>query len=237
MDDTSLLAFKTIFCFVKELADAFGTRQHSLMLYHRLMEKTNFMHTKAVKKHLDIFRGFCVNNSDAIQAKNANMIKSGVIKYSDRVFIDMNRLFELADKDTSGVMWKHILAITAYLDPASNAKQILKDTMNNKKIQGEPGVEEEFLSGLIEKVESSINPDEIKDPLQVVNQIMSSGVFNDLMTNMQDGLSSGKLDLGKLMGTVQGMMGKMGGGEGENSGGIDMGAMMSMMSGIVNRDN
>jgi hypothetical protein len=235
MDDTSLLAFKTIFCFVKELSDVFGTRQHSLLLYHRLMEKTNFMHTKAVQKHLDIFRGFCVNNSEAIQSKNANFIKFGVIKYSDRVFIDMNRLFELADKDTVLVMWKHILAISAYLDPGSNAKKILKETMEDKRKQGEQGVEEEFLSGLIEKVESSIDSEEINDPLQVVNKIMSSGVFNDLMTNMQDGLSSGKLDLNKLMGTVQGMMGKMGGNGDNTGGGIDMGAMMSMMSGMVSQ--
>jgi hypothetical protein len=231
MDDVSLLAFKTIFCFIKELSDVFGTRQHSLMLYHRLMEKTSFMHTKAVQKHLSLFRGFCVNNAEAIQTKNVKLLRSGIIKYSDRVFIDMNRLFELADKETVEVMWKHILAITAYLDPSSNAKQLLKETMDEKKKQGENGLEEEFLSGLIEKVESSINPEEIKDPLQAVNKIMTSGVFNDLMSNMQNGLSSGKLDLNKLMGTVQGMMGKMGGGGGGNE--MDMGAMMNMMSGLM----
>jgi hypothetical protein len=103
--------------------------------------------------------------------------------------------------------------------------------MDEKKNQGENGLEEEFLSGLIEKVESSINPEEIKEPLQAVNKIMTSGVFNDLMSNMQNGLSSGKLDLNKLMGTVQGMMGKMGGGGGGNE--MDMGAMMNMMSGLM----
>jgi len=232
MDDTSLLSFKTIFCFVKELSDAFGTKQHSLLLYHRLMEKTNFLHTKAVHKHITFFKGFCVANSEAIQSKNYKLIKSGVIKYSERVFIDMNRLFELADKDTVEVMWKHILAITAYLDPSSNAKQILKETMDSKKNKGEKGgVEEEFLTGLIKKVESSIDPDEIQDPMQAVNKIMSSGVFTDLLSNMQDGISSGKLDLNKLMGTVQGMMGNMGG----DDGGMDMGNMMSMMSGLVNQ--
>ena len=230
MDDISLLAFKTIFCFVKELSDAFGTKQHSLLLYHRLMEKTNFLHTKAVHKHITFFKGFCVANSDAIQSKNYKLIKSGVIKYSERVFIDMNRLFELADKETREIMWKHILAITAYLNPNSNAKQILKETMDNTQNQGEQGLEEEFLSGLIKKVESSIDPDEIQDPMQAVSKIMSSGVFTDLMSNMQDGLSSGKLDLNKLMGTVQGMMGNMGGEGG--GGGIDM---MSMMSGLMNQ--
>jgi hypothetical protein len=234
MDDLSLLAFKTIFCFVKELSDAFGTKQHSLLLYHRLMEKTSFMHTKAVQKHLALFRGFCVQNADAVKSKNVKLIKSGVIKYSDRVFIDMARLFEMADKETVDVMWKHILAITAYLDPSSNAKKLLKDSMDEKKSQGETGIEEEFLSGLIEKVESSINPEEIKDPLQAVNKIMTSGVFNDLMTNMQSGLSSGKLDLTKLMGTVQGMMGKMGGGGG-GGGEIDMSAMMNMVTGLMDK--
>jgi hypothetical protein len=45
--------------------------------------------------------------------------------------------------------------------------------------------------------------------MEMVSGLMQSGVFNDLISGMQGGLSDGSLDMGKLMGSVQGMMAKM----------------------------
>ena len=39
---------------------------------------------------------------------------------------------------------------------------------------------------------------------------MKSGVFNDLISGMNDGIQDGSLDLGKLMGTVQKMCSSLG---------------------------
>jgi len=144
------------------------------------------------------------------------------------------------DKDTTEIIWKHILTISAILDPSNNAKKILKENIERNKSKGADSKEEEFISSLIDKVEKSIDPSQVSDnPMQAISQMMSSGIITDLIGNMQSGLSNGDLDLSKLMGTVQGMMSKMGGPDISQGGGMggmpgmpDMSAMMSMFSGM-----
>ena len=47
------------------------------------------------------------------------------------------------------------------------------------------------------------------NPMDTINNLMQSGVFNELISGMQTGLSDGSLDMSKLMGSVQGMMTKL----------------------------
>ena len=58
MDDSSVLKFKAITSFVNDLNEEFGTKQKSISLYHRLLEKTGIIHTTPVLKHIDCFPPF-----------------------------------------------------------------------------------------------------------------------------------------------------------------------------------
>ena len=55
---------------------------------------------------------------------------------------------------------------------------------------------------MIEKVEENVNIDS-SNPLEAVSSIMNSGIFTELLSNMNNGLQDGSLDLGKLVGTVE----------------------------------
>jgi hypothetical protein len=111
-----------------------------------------------------------------------------------------------SDKETSVIIWKHLLTIWGLIDPLSQAKNTLKEMSvesDNK--------ESNFLNSIIEKVESSVDPEKMNgsNPMETINNLMQSGVFNELITGMQSGLSDGSLDMNKLMGSVQGMMTKL----------------------------
>lgn len=235
MDDSSLMSFKAIASFVTDLNEVFGKRQKSLALYARLIEKTGITNEKPILKHIDAFRSVCIANREALQTQDKSKLADVQISYSDRVYIDLKHIFNMAEKEpeTIPIIWKHLLTISALLDPSSNAKKILKENVDKSKIIGGDSKEEKFLSSLIDKVEQSINPDELNgNPMSAISSIMSSGVITDLIGNMQSGLSNGDLDLNKLMGTVQGMMSKMGGMPGGNGGmgGMpDLSSMMNMM--------
>lgn len=192
-----LIAFKAISEFTKELSQNFTTKDknHSLKLYEHLLNKTTLSHDKAIKKHVDVFKTFCIENRDAIKNKNISLLKNKKIYYSNRVFIDFSSIFKESDKDTTNIIWKHLLTISALVDPAGKAKDVLKNSSGTK--------EGEFLNNIIDKVESSVNPN--SNPLEAISSLMSSGVFNDLITGMNNGIQNGELDLGKLMGTVQTM--------------------------------
>lgn len=198
--DTSLVTFKAISTFSSSLEEIFGKRQRPLKLYVRLLTRTTLSHEKAIKKHIEAFREFCTANREALETKDAKKLVKNKIIYSERVYIDMSRIFSAADKETTNIIWEHLLTIAALVDPTGKARQILKESAK----KGNSATEANFLTDIIGKVEKHVDPE--ADPMQAVASIMQSGVFADLVGGMGSGLQDGSLDLGKLMGTVQSMV-------------------------------
>ena len=225
--DTSLVTFKALSNFCISLEEVFGKKQRSLKLYVRLITKTTLSHEKAIKKHIKAFRDFCISNRDALEVKDASKLTMDKISYSERVFIDIKSILSIADKETTAVIWKHLLTISALVDPTGKARQILKDS---SKKSGGSGLEENFLSDIIGKVEKHVDPD--ANPMDAISSIMKSGVFAELIGGMGDGLQNGSLDLGKLMGTVQSMVSNLS--EGEGGGGGEGMDLISSMMGSMN---
>ena len=226
--DTSLICFKAISNFTSELGELFSKKQRSLKLYCRLINKTTIVHDKSIKKHIDAFRRFCVTNRDAIVKKSVDDLTMSKISYSQRVFIDMIEIFNLSDKDTANVIWQHLLCISAIVDPAGKAKELLKENLAAGKTGGD---ETNFLTDIIDKVEANVDPD--ASPMEAVSSIMKSGIFTDLIGGMNNGLENGSLDIGKLMGAVQGMVGQLGdktGGDPQAEGAMNM--LSTMMGGL-----
>ncbi len=230
MEDNNLIIFKAISNFVRDLNDNFGTKQRSLQLYSRLISKTKIIHEGPIKKHVDAFNVFCTENKDAISTKNKNGLKCNKITYSDKVYINMGLIFQQSNKQEMSAIWKHLLTIMALLDPSSKAKSVLRESLHSS---GE--AEQNFLTNIIDKVETNIDPSSTSNPMEAVSKIMSSGIFTDLVGGMSSGLQSGELDLGKLMGSVQNMVGSLQaqtGGE-TPEGMPDLSAMMGQMTNMM----
>ena len=206
ISDTSLITFKAISNFTSDLGSVFSDTHRSLKLYSHLINKTTISHDKPIQKHIDAFKSFCVSNREAIADKNIKGLKQHRITYSKRVFIDMNNILKEADKETVSIIWKHLLTISAIVDPTGKARKILKECSEKKGMDSD-GTEIDFLSDIISKVEQNVDPN--ANPLDAVSSIMKSGVFTDLVNGMGDGLQNGSLDLNKLMGTVQKMVTKL----------------------------
>lgn len=195
--NNNIVAFEAISNFVTELSSVFDN--HSLKLYERLISKTTPSHDKFVKKHLELFKDFCVINREGIVDKNSKKFKQPKIEYSTKIYIDFLTIFNDADKQTTKAIWNHLLTISALVDPESNAKAILKSFKDSN--------EENIFTDVFSKVEEHITPG--MNPMQAVSVIMSSGVFTDLLSSMNSGMQDGSLDLGKLLGSVQKMCGDL----------------------------
>jgi hypothetical protein len=156
------------------------------------------------------------------------------------------------DAETEEAIWKHLIYLSARTNPNESALRLLKSVISSKReskqedrgegksggininIPGE-GKEKEFLTNIMNKVENCIDPN-ASNPLQAISTIISSGLINELVSDMGQGIESGSLNLNSLMGTVQTMVSGMGGasaGEGgapsNPLGGIDMTSIASMM--------
>ena len=199
-----LKSFQSIVKFVEDLSTEFGNKQHSLVLYNRLVSKTKITHQDAVKRHLQAFHEFVTKNGEAIIEKNISKLRNPIIFYSNKVNIKTDEIFKMADKQTTEVIWKHLLVIMNSLDPNTKALNVLKKSLEEKTH------ESEFLSSLVSKIENTVDPS-TTDPMSAIMGLMSNGVFTDVISSMNSGMQNGTLDMGKLFNTVQGMMTSLGG--------------------------
>lgn len=223
-EETLLLGFKCISTFVAELESVFGSKNKALRLYKRLISKTQITHDQAVNKHFNLFKNFCFKNREAILEKNVSKIVDKKVEYSERVYIDFGFIFNNSESDVLDVIWNHLLTISAIVDPLSRAKEILK----NNKIQTSEGEEEDFLLKIMNKLEGKINP-ETNNPMEAVSGILQSGILNELMSD----IGSKKMDLGKLLGSVQKLVGKMGNEMGDSDDSKNTMNMINTMMGTL----
>lgn len=207
--DNIVFLFKCIVNFIHDLNELYGEDQKSLQLYNLLMEKTGIVHQEPIKKHIKIFYDFCKENEDAILEKNVENMKQWKIVYSDKVFIDLESIYNESDEENRQILWQHFITLLAILIPTSRAKEILSLQKKEKQQQGSETHEEDFLSNIIQKVSSSINVEDNNDPTKMMSNLMSSGIFSELVDDMNNGFNNGDLDLGKMMSSLQGVMGNL----------------------------
>ena len=204
MDNSSVLIFKSITSFINDLHLEFGSKFKSISLYHRLLEKTGLVHTNPILKHIECFKTFFNDNKEAMVSTDMTKMVNTKISYSDRVYVDIGLVLKNTDEENSKIIWQHLLTLWGLIDPTSQAKE------NLKQLTEEKTTENDFLNNIIEKVEKSIDPNQVSgNPMEMVSSMMQSGVFNELISGMKGGLENGSLDMSKLMGSVQGMMSKL----------------------------
>ena len=245
MEQTDLVTFRAIANFLKDISSACTKKYKPLALYNRLIEKTTIVNEEPILKHVSVFKKFCISNRKALEKQNYQELKNSKISYSERVYINMEHLFKITDKADHEAIWKHLLIISTLIDKEGNSKNILKEIdhkeKNNKNVKLSLGKsnEADFINNMVEKVGENINPD-VSNPMEAVSSIMSSGVFTDLIGDMNKGIESGDMNLGGLMGVVQNMMGsldgKMNEAESKENGLGDMTKMMSNMMSSLNLD-
>ena len=233
MDNTNVIIFKSITSFVSDLNSEFGIKFKNIQMYNRLLEKTGIVNIGPVNKHIDSFRTFFNSNKSGMEEKNAELFAETKISYNDRVFIDVKILLASSSKEVAQIIWNHLLIIWNLIDPTSQAKQILKNSLTANEPESK---ETDFLSNIIEKVENAVGDKKLDtdNPMAAVSTLMTSGVFTDLISDMQSGLQSGNLDIGKLMSGITGMIGKL---SSSTDGGDTMppefAGMMNMMTGMM----
>lgn len=202
MEDNSLIAFKAITNFTKELTSVFGKTHRPLKLYNHLITKTTLAHDEIIKKHIQAFREFCVENSEALYEKNKEKITKTKVEYSNRVYIDLKLILNKADRETSNVIWQHLLTISALVNPAGKAKQVLKEL--KEKSNSEASNEIDFIQNLISKVETEVDPN--ANPLEAVTSIMQSGMFQNLVTDITENVNSGNFNINRMIGSLKGVI-------------------------------
>lgn len=200
-DNDKLYAFQTIQEFVTSLYEYFGKKCHSISLYHRLVSNVTFSGKDLIDRHVTLFKQFLISNRHGIATKDFSVFNNSRLSFSDRIYIDFEYVFSNSDKETHSVVWDYLLLLSAVLDPASKAKEVLKE--GNTK-------EGDFLSGMMDTIQSQVGDTEGQNPMALMGSLMNSDMFGTLAASLQGNIQDGKLDMAKLLGSMQGLVQKVG---------------------------
>lgn len=233
-NEKTLQAFEKIVDFVSELNIAFGASFHEVAAYNHLLSRTKISQRPIIKRHVELFKEFCERNHEALLSKDPAKIVSHRISFSERAYIDVHALLsqKSLDSETSDTIWSHLLVISALIDPTVEIQDMLK------KLQSSGSPEGQFLDNFFTKIQS-VDTSNISasDPMTAASAILQSGVLNDLVGSIDKQVKDGSLDFGKLLGTVQSMLGSLSGsssGFGSPSNGSDPLAGMGGFGNMLN---
>ena len=114
-------------------------------------------------------------------------------------------------------IWNHLMTISAIVDPEAKMKEVLteKAKIGQKSendtvisLNSDGSAEDDFIQNIMTKVETSVDPNST-DPSAALGQILTGGLMTDMMSSMTQGMQDGSLDLGKMMGSLQKMVGQL----------------------------
>ena len=198
MDDKkrTLYTFQNILEFVTDLHEVIGTSQKALTMYYRLLTKAPVSDQKILKRHVSCFKTFCITNRSAICEKDINKLVSKKIEFTERIFIDIPRIFKLLDRDSKNTMWKYLLTISAIVDEESTARDVLNKPSNPNSV----------ITELMETVQDELTSSNIQvsdNPMEMVMSLMSSGAIDNIMNSFQSKISNGEIDMMSMLSAAQ----------------------------------
>ena len=176
--------------------------------YQKLLDLTDpEVHHNATQKHLDIFREFLYNNSEAIETMDVTKLNITVITYSENIHIDINLAFEKMKEEHKSI-WSHLLVLSSMLVENSNAVEVLTK-MNSK---GDPM---NMILNLVDKVSKNVEVNEDSQIEDVVKNVLSSGIVQDVYKEINTEIQNGNFDISQMMGLVSGLLQQNGNGNGD----------------------
>lgn len=194
MDEDIYKPFTKILTFVKELNNTFGNKYQNIQLYYKLLKKTPVSNKVAIKKQNLVFSTFLTNNEEAVLKSEYSLFKDDKISFSDRVYINIRQI--ISESEDASVMFKHLQLISILFKKDDKMIEALKSENDDKEGQ--------FLNKFMNKVETVFNTSDTPetDPMKAAMSLIQSGVLSDMTKE----ISTGKLNINKLLGNLQGMM-------------------------------
>jgi hypothetical protein len=112
------------------------------------------------------------------------------------------------DSETREAIRRHLMTISAILEPDSKKLEELDKRIEelNMDLGSKEG---EFITGIMHKAKNSMEDIDTENPGQAIMGLLSSGVIQEMVSGLQYGVSSGEMDMQKLLGSMQTAIGSI----------------------------
>lgn len=175
--------FKAIVDFVVDLDTVFGQRHRSISLYRRLVSKMSEANAEPVRKHVELFAQFCAENIEALESGDLQRLAQPLLKYSDRVYIQLDTLAAHAEPSVAKTILEHLLTINALINSTDGKALALLNASR-------PSVDT-ILDELLATVSDTIDPAAASNPAAAAMSLISSGKIASLISTMTRGVQDG----------------------------------------------
>ena len=257
--------FNAIKKFVKELDSVFGDSYRPLQRYSRILSHIPPTNKLAIDKNVVLFQKFCEKNRQGIECEDLEQFEWKRLIYSKNAEIDFEHVFKQSDKETTELIWFHLLYICYKLDPTDKVRDLLKKKKTDSESKENAEESEEyklpldpddpnfnFMNSIMNKVKTKglDTMDQDENPMNAIGKIFQSGIINDIMSDFGKGIENGQLNMGSLMGSMNNMFAQTSNGGAGGVGGIGgaggngmpdlsglMGLLGPMMANMSNMSN
>jgi hypothetical protein len=215
-ETTSLkISFRAIKGFVNDLWYAFGTsgRPTPLSLYVRLLECVSEKESEdGLQKYISGFVVFFSNYGTTLTdtEKFVEIPRGTVIRYgsSKNVYLEIQKYIYKSNNEQKEIIRQHLLTVNATINPSEksisaldpNAALLEKMGLNDGSQEGA------FVSQIMKKAKKVMAEQNNDDPAAAITGLLTSGVITDLVKGVQSGVGGGQMDVGKLLGSLQGAL-------------------------------
>lgn len=208
-------AFNAIFSFVGDLCEVFGNKKKitPLGLYNRIVESTKLSDYDSIEKLLRGFKNFLfLYNKNILENTLDDIPKDTKILYgtNERICIEIQLFIYKTKKDTETreAIRNHLLNISCIIDPNESKIKELEKFVNvapSGEIKIDTSTKEgAFINNIMQKAKNSMSNYDSNNPMAGILGIFQSGVVQDMLLGVQNGVASGDMKIENLLGTMQG---------------------------------
>lgn len=210
-------AYEAISSFVSDLWEVFGNpkKKSTLAIYKRLLDTTDPKDENRVTKVIEGFQKFLVVFENDIMNNNLDNIPRGtVIRFgtSDIVKLEIQKFIYQSEDDIQEAIRQHLITISAIIQPSKEKINSLRQMEKRKlpELNIDSSTKEgAFINDIMNKAKDTMENVDTENPGAAIMGLLQSGVIQDMVTGLQSSAQSGEMDMGKLLGTMQGAIGTL----------------------------
>jgi hypothetical protein len=212
--------FVAISAFINELWEQFGDTKNPtpLGLYKRLLHHIKFTEIDSIMKSVKGFEKFLKPYTDIILSGKLDAIPSdSKIEYGDsgKVYIDIGKIIHKTDEETRRNIQQHLIAIDVILHPNKEKidafEKILQEPVSDQEfLKVDTSTNEgKFINNIMQRSKKSMENVDADNPMAAMFSIFQSGVVQEMVSGLSQGVESGQMDMKKLLGTMQDALGSI----------------------------
>jgi hypothetical protein len=200
--------FVKILAFLNELNKMFGDKNTNIFNYYKVCKNTPSSNQKAIKNHVTLFSNFLLPNKINIVNNDFESFNPTDIKISDKTFINFKDVFTQANKDWRPAIFKHLQYLLYLINPEEEVKESFASNKQDNKDNGS-SKETQVLNNFVEKLQDNFKNNDSKNPVELGINLLKDGTFINMYQDINNSLQNGELNLDKLLGSVQNIIGEL----------------------------